>query len=60
MDEYFHPNEVCVAVLDGERQAFLKPNWREIRQINDGFSLIIGEAKFRVVMCRSEYSTKRK
>ena len=35
MTEYYYPNEVEIKVIDGKRCAFLKPNWKEIREKNE-------------------------
>ena len=35
MTEYHYPNEVDIEIEDGKRVAYLKPDWREIRQRNE-------------------------
>ena len=35
MREYYYPNEVDIEVKDGKRIAYLKRDWKEIRQKNE-------------------------
>jgi hypothetical protein len=35
MTEYYYPNEVKIVVENGKRVAYLRDNWREIREKNE-------------------------
>ena len=43
MAEYFYPNEVDIAIEDGKRVAYLKPNWKDIRKKNENKMMNIEE-----------------